>query len=159
MAGEPDRAWLKDPASPAEPLYDVGSHRIDACNFLFGRPQRATACSRTPCISWLWRTRPHADRVRGRHSRRHRRALELAHATRPFLVIGSEARSARPAQRPRASPARERWQLDRGAASRQRQRPLPAVENSSPVLDGAPLPAPSASHLDDWVTEQVKKAQ
>src|ERR1039458_46165 len=24
------------------PLYDVGSHRIDACNFLFGRPRRAT---------------------------------------------------------------------------------------------------------------------
>ncbi len=39
----PERGWLKDPAlAGGGPLYDVGSHRIDACNFLFGRPQRAT---------------------------------------------------------------------------------------------------------------------
>ena len=39
----PDRGWLKDPAlAGGGPLYDVGSHRIDACNFLFGRPVRAT---------------------------------------------------------------------------------------------------------------------
>ena len=42
----PDRGWLKDPAlAGGGPLYDVGSHRIDACNFLFGRPLRATG----PC--------------------------------------------------------------------------------------------------------------
>ncbi len=39
----PDRGWLKDPAlAGGGPLYDVGSHRIDACNYLFGRPLRAT---------------------------------------------------------------------------------------------------------------------
>jgi 1,5-anhydro-D-fructose reductase (1,5-anhydro-D-mannitol-forming) len=39
----PERAWLKDPAlAGGGPLYDVGSHRIDACNFLFGKPRRAT---------------------------------------------------------------------------------------------------------------------
>jgi len=39
----PDRGWLKDPAlAGGGPLYDTGSHRIDACNFLFGRPLRAT---------------------------------------------------------------------------------------------------------------------
>lgn len=39
----PDRAWLRDPAlAGGGPLYDVGSHRIDACNFLFGEPHRAT---------------------------------------------------------------------------------------------------------------------
>jgi len=39
----PDRGWLKDPAlAGGGPLYDVGSHRIDACNFLFGKPLRAT---------------------------------------------------------------------------------------------------------------------
>jgi len=38
----PDRGWLKDPAlSGGGPLYDVGSHRIDACNYLFGKPVRA----------------------------------------------------------------------------------------------------------------------
>ena len=39
----PERGWLKDPAlAGGGPLYDVGSHRIDACNFLFGKPLRAT---------------------------------------------------------------------------------------------------------------------
>jgi len=38
-----DRAWLRDPAmAGAGPLFDVGSHRIDAMNFLFGKPSRAT---------------------------------------------------------------------------------------------------------------------
>ena len=38
-----DRAWLRDPAvAGGGPLYDIGSHRIDAMNFLFGRPERAT---------------------------------------------------------------------------------------------------------------------
>ncbi len=38
-----ERAWLRDPAlSGGGPLYDVGSHRIDACNYLFGEPKRAT---------------------------------------------------------------------------------------------------------------------
>jgi predicted dehydrogenase len=37
-----ERGWLCDPAlAGGGPLYDVGSHRIDACNFLFGRPERA----------------------------------------------------------------------------------------------------------------------
>jgi predicted dehydrogenase len=38
-----ERAWLRDPAlAGGGPLYDVGSHRIDAMNFLFGKPERAT---------------------------------------------------------------------------------------------------------------------
>jgi predicted dehydrogenase len=37
-----DRAWLRDPAmAGGGPLYDIGSHRIDALNFLFGQPLRA----------------------------------------------------------------------------------------------------------------------
>jgi predicted dehydrogenase len=37
------RGWLKDPAlAGGGPLYDVASHRIDAMNFLFGQPKRAT---------------------------------------------------------------------------------------------------------------------
>jgi predicted dehydrogenase len=37
-----ERAWLRDPAlAGGGPLYDVGSHRIDACSFLFGEPERA----------------------------------------------------------------------------------------------------------------------
>jgi 1,5-anhydro-D-fructose reductase (1,5-anhydro-D-mannitol-forming) len=38
----PDRGWLKDPTlAGGGPLYDIGSHRIDACNFLLGKPLRA----------------------------------------------------------------------------------------------------------------------
>jgi len=38
-----DRGWLRDPAlAGGGPLYDIASHRIDAMNFLFGRPLRAT---------------------------------------------------------------------------------------------------------------------
>ena len=36
------REWLADPAlAGGGPLYDIASHRIDAMNFLFGRPERA----------------------------------------------------------------------------------------------------------------------
>jgi 1,5-anhydro-D-fructose reductase (1,5-anhydro-D-mannitol-forming) len=37
------RDWLTDPArSGGGPLYDIGSHRIDLLNYLFGKPARAT---------------------------------------------------------------------------------------------------------------------
>jgi len=36
------REWLADPTlSGGGPLYDIASHRIDAMNFLFGKPERA----------------------------------------------------------------------------------------------------------------------
>jgi predicted dehydrogenase len=38
-----ERGWLRDPAlAGGGPLYDIASHRIDAMNFLFGHPRRAT---------------------------------------------------------------------------------------------------------------------
>jgi 1,5-anhydro-D-fructose reductase (1,5-anhydro-D-mannitol-forming) len=37
-----DRGWLRDPAlAGGGPLYDIASHRIDAMNFLFGKPEQA----------------------------------------------------------------------------------------------------------------------
>jgi len=37
------RDWLVDPTrSGGGPLYDIGSHRIDLLNYLFGKPARAT---------------------------------------------------------------------------------------------------------------------
>jgi predicted dehydrogenase len=36
------REWLADPAlAGGGPLFDIASHRIDAMNFLFGKPERA----------------------------------------------------------------------------------------------------------------------
>lgn len=38
------RSWLVDPAmAGGGPLYDIGSHRIDVLNYLFGEPERVTA--------------------------------------------------------------------------------------------------------------------
>ena len=38
-----ERSWLRDPAlAGGGPLFDAGSHRLDAFNFLFGKPVRAT---------------------------------------------------------------------------------------------------------------------
>jgi predicted dehydrogenase len=37
-----DRPWLCDPSmAGGGPLYDIASHRIDAMNFLFGKPEQA----------------------------------------------------------------------------------------------------------------------
>jgi 1,5-anhydro-D-fructose reductase (1,5-anhydro-D-mannitol-forming) len=41
--GDSSRAWLVDPAKAGGgPLFDIGSHRIDVLNFLFGQPQRVS---------------------------------------------------------------------------------------------------------------------
>src|SRR6185437_632524 len=36
------RGWLRDASMGGGPLFDTASHRIDAYNFLFGKPVRAT---------------------------------------------------------------------------------------------------------------------
>jgi predicted dehydrogenase len=39
------RAWLMDPLQAGGgPLYDIGSHRIDLLNYIFGTPQEVRAC-------------------------------------------------------------------------------------------------------------------
>jgi predicted dehydrogenase len=39
------RAWLLDPLQAGGgPLYDIGSHRIDLLNYIFGTPQEVRAC-------------------------------------------------------------------------------------------------------------------
>ncbi len=116
----PDRAWLKDPAiAGGGPLYDVGSHRIDACNFLFGRPLRATGLLSNALHPLAVEDSATAlvEYAGGIHA-----VIDVRWNSRitrdQFRVIGSEGETQpRPAQRPRAPPARERRQADRGAAS------------------------------------------
>jgi predicted dehydrogenase len=160
----PDRAWLKDPAiAGGGPLYDVGSHRIDACNFLFGRPQRATGLlsnavhqlavedSATTLIEYAggihavidvrWNSRMPRDQ---------------------FLVIGSEGEiSLDPLNGPALRLLASDGSLTEEQLPANANVHYPAVENFvAAVLDGAPLACPIEEAIwTDWVTEQVKKAQ
>src|ERR1017187_1439301 len=158
----PDRGWLKDPAlAGGGPLYDVGSHRIDACNFLFGKPLRATGLlsnalhqlavedSATTLIEYAggihavidvrWNSRIQRDQ---------------------FRVIGTEGEiSLDPLNGPTLR------LLDSEGHLREEQLPAhanvhyPAVENFvAAVLDATPLACPIDQAIwTDWVTEHVKE--
>jgi 1,5-anhydro-D-fructose reductase (1,5-anhydro-D-mannitol-forming) len=160
----PDRGWLKDPAlAGGGPLYDVGSHRIDACNFLFGKPLRATGLlsnalhelavedSATTLIEYAggihavvdvrWNSRIQRDQ---------------------FRVIGTEGEvSLDPLNGP------ELRLLDSHGKLTEEQLPAhanvhyPAVENFvAAVLDGLPVACPIDQAVwTDWVTQQVKDAE
>lgn len=160
----PERGWLKDPAlAGGGPLYDVGSHRIDACNFLFGKPARTTGLlsnalhelavedSATTLIEYAggihavvdvrWNSRIQRDqfRVIGVEGE-----LSLDQLNGPALRL-----------------------LDGEGHLREEQLPAhanvhyPAIENFvSAVLDGAPLACPIEEAIwTDWVTQQLKDAQ
>jgi 1,5-anhydro-D-fructose reductase (1,5-anhydro-D-mannitol-forming) len=159
----PDRAWLKDPAlAGGGPLYDVGSHRIDACNYLFGRPLRATGLlsnalhqlavedSATTLIEYTgglhavidvrWNSRIQRDQ---------------------FRIIGTEGEiSLDPLN---GSTLRL---LDGVGHLREEQLPphanvhYPAIENFvSAVLDGKPVACPIEEAIwTDWVTQQVRES-
>ncbi len=44
-ADQTRRSWLLDPAQAGGgPIYDIGSHRIDLLNYMFGTPQEVRAC-------------------------------------------------------------------------------------------------------------------
>ena len=157
----PDRGWLKDPVlAGGGPLYDVGSHRIDACNFLFGKPLRATGLlsnalhelavedSATTLIEYAegvhavvdvrWNSRIQRDQ---------------------FRVIGNEGEISLD---PLNGPALRL--LDSQGRVTEEQLPAhtnvhyPAIENFvGAVLDGLPLACPIDQAIwTDWVTQQVK---
>jgi predicted dehydrogenase len=160
----PDRGWLKDPTlAGGGPLYDVGSHRIDACNFLFGQPLLATGLlsntlhqlavedSATTLIEYSaglhavidvrWNSRIQRDQ---------------------FRVIGSEGELSLD---PLNGPALRL--LDSAGHLREEQLPThanvhyPLIENfASAVLDGTPLACPIDQAIwTDWITQQVKASQ
>jgi len=160
----PDRGWLKDPElAGGGPLYDVGSHRIDACNFLFGKPMRATGLlsnalhmlavedSATTLIEYAggvhavvdvrWNSRIQRDqfRVVGVDGE-----INLDSLNGPTLRLLSSDGKLKEEQLPAHTNVH-----------------FPAVENFvAAVLDGATVACPIDEAVwTDWVTQQVKDAQ
>jgi 1,5-anhydro-D-fructose reductase (1,5-anhydro-D-mannitol-forming) len=153
------RAWLVDPEKAGGgPLYDVGSHRIDVMNYLFGRPVHATGQFSTlihpvkvednatamieyeggvrAVVDVRWHSRTERDefRIRGTEGE-----MELSPLNGPDLYYPGGCETI---------PAHANIHY-------------PCIENFvSSVLEGAPLRSSGASAAwTDWVTEQVVKAQ
>jgi predicted dehydrogenase len=152
------RDWLSDPArAGGGPLYDIGSHRIDLLNYLFGKPVRATGQLSTlvhptkvednatvligyesgvrGIVDVRWHSRVARDefRIRGTDGE-----IELTPLNGPSLVYpGGEEHL----------PPHENLHY-------------PCVQNFiSSVLDGELLRSTGATAMPtDWVTEQVVAA-
>ena len=150
-----ERSWLLDPAlAGGGPLYDTASHRIDALNFLFGRPAHATgllsnAVHRLSVEDSATVLIDYAGGVRGIVDVRWNSHIERDQ----FRVIGTDGEmnldplngaSLRYGGREELLPAPANFHY-------------PAVENFvSAVLGGAPLICPGEEAIwTDWVTEEV----
>ncbi|MGO8790392.1 MAG: Gfo/Idh/MocA family protein [Terriglobia bacterium] len=157
-ASDPDRGWLLDPAlAGGGPLFDVGSHRIDVLNFLFGEPQRVTAQlsnavhelavedSATVMIEYANKVRGIVDVRWNSHVRRDELRIvgtdgemDLTPLSGPGLVF--------PGGREDLAPSANFH--------------VPCIQNFvAAVLDGAPLRASGESSIwTDWITEQAVKS-
>jgi len=153
-----ERSWLWDRAlAGGGPLYDIASHRIDAFNFLFGHPARATGLlsnavhqlavedSATVLIDY-------AGGVRGVVDVRWSSHLERDQ----FRVIGTDGEiNLDPLNGPllRCGGREERLPAHENLH-------YPAIENFvSAIEDGAPLMCPGEEAIwTDWVTETVVRA-
>jgi 1,5-anhydro-D-fructose reductase (1,5-anhydro-D-mannitol-forming) len=150
-----ERGWLRDPKlAGGGPLYDVGSHRIDACNYLFGKPERAMGMrsnalhalevedSATVLIGYAGGVHAVVD------------ARWNSHAPRDeFRVVGSEgAMELTP-----LNDAEIRWPGGEESLPTETLRHLPAIRNFvEAMLDGAELMCAGDEAIwTDWVTEQV----
>jgi 1,5-anhydro-D-fructose reductase (1,5-anhydro-D-mannitol-forming) len=153
-----ERAWLRDPAiAGGGPLYDVASHRIDAVNFLFGKPERAEGLrssavhalnvedSATALIGY-------ADGVHGVVDARWNSRV----GRDEFRVVGTEgAIEMTPLNGPEI-----RWPGGVEQMPVAGNVHLPLIENFvTAVLDGTPLACSGSEAMwTDWVTEQVMRS-
>ena len=153
-----DRGWLIDPAmSGGGPLYDIGSHRIDVLNFLFGKPARvcgqvsnvvhelAVEDSATVMIDY-------ESGVRGVVDVRWNSRVDRD----DFRIIGTEGDMVlTPLNSPRLQHpgGEESWPTHRNLH-------FPCVANFVDAVEGvAPVAAPiEEAIVTDWVTEQVVRA-
>jgi predicted dehydrogenase len=159
----PERGWLKDPVlAGGGPLYDVGSHRIDACNFLFGRPQRATGLLSNALHELAVEDSATAliEYAGGIHA-----VIDVRWNSRivrdEFRVIGTEGEiSLNPLNGPALRLLASDGRLTEEQLPTHANVHYPAVENFvAAVLDGAPLACPIEEAIwTDWVTEQVKES-
>ena len=152
-----ERRWLRDPKmAGGGPLYDVASHRVDALNFLLGKPERAVGLrsnalhdlevedSATGVIGYAGGVHAVVDaRWNSRVSRDE------------FRVVGTEGEIA---MTPLNGPVL-RWPGGEEELPVARNVHLPLVENFvAAVLDGEKLESPGDEAIwTDWVTEQVMR--
>lgn len=150
-----ERSWLWDRAlAGGGPLYDTASHRIDAFNFLFGRPERVTGLlsnvvhqldvedSATILIDYASGVRGIVDVRWNSHVYRDQ-----------FRVIGTEGELNLD---PLGGPLLRRNGTEISLPAHENFH-YPAIENfAAAVLDGAPLMCPGEEAIwTDWVTGKV----
>jgi predicted dehydrogenase len=152
------RGWVLDPAmAGGGPLYDIGSHRIDILNYLFGRPVRATGqisnvvsdYNVEDCATVLIE---YETGVRGIVDVRWNSRV----ARDGFRILGAEGELD-------LTPLNGPTLVHPGGTEeipRHENVHFPCVKNFvDHVLDGAPLAAPAHRAIrTDWVTEQVMRA-
>jgi predicted dehydrogenase len=153
LFGDPKRAWLQEPGlAGSGPLYDIGSHRVDALNFLLGTPVRVEAQ-----LSNVVRKMAVEDcaTVLIEYESGARAILDARWNTRvvldDFRLIGTEGEmDLSPLSGPRLVCAGREEMLPCHA-----NRHYPCIENFvRAVLDGAPLGCSGADSLPtDWVLE------
>jgi 1,5-anhydro-D-fructose reductase (1,5-anhydro-D-mannitol-forming) len=150
-----ERSWLWDPAlAGGGPLYDIASHRIDAFNFLFGRPARATgllsnAVHRLPVEDSATVLIDYAGGIRGIVDVRWNSHIDRDQ----FRVIGTDGEiNLDPVNSPSL-----RYRGREESLPAHANLHFPALENFvSAVLHGAPLMCPGEEAIwTDWVTEEV----
>ena len=149
------RAWQFDPArAGGGPLFDIGSHRIDVLNFLFGEPQQvaaqlSNAVHATAVEDCATVMIEYANKVRGIVDVRWNSRVKRDE----FRIIGTDGEmDLTPLSGPELVYPGGREDLPAHANLH-----FPCIQNFvAAVLDGAPLLASGESSLwTDWVTEQA----
>jgi predicted dehydrogenase len=151
-----ERAWLRDPElAGGGPLYDTGSHRIDAFNFLFGKPCSATGLSSRAAHAFgvADSTTVLIEYPRGLHG-----VVDVRWTSRivrdQFRIVGTEGElDLTPLNGPTMKiVTRDGTREETLPAHRNVHYPL--IENFvQAILDGTPLASPGeGAILTDWVT-------